>query len=280
MADARLQNALAEAGGVDAPDRLAAQLRALLADELAHGAAELGLARSGYGRPVLVAVGAGNGQLVGVAPLDPALRADPGAAGERAWLVAAALTGALVEAAGTSWQTRETQLLSGQFLGWLALALPVPSAAGEHAELAALAYDELTEPIDRLRTRALAVPGTVLDTVADLREPVGAGHQLRVAELVARLGGNPVDEESIVGFEPQVLAELGAAAPPARPHEDPDPALRVARRILQRLDGMGKWGGYHTDFAHLSRGFAGNERALAEAERRAATRLPEPAPRR
>jgi hypothetical protein len=38
----------------------------------------------------------------------------------------------------------------------------------------------------------------------------------------------------------------------------------VARRILQRLDGMGKWGGYHTDFAHLARGFAGNERALAQ----------------
>jgi hypothetical protein len=37
----------------------------------------------------------------------------------------------------------------------------------------------------------------------------------------------------------------------------------VARRILQRLDGMGKWGGYHTDFAHLPRGFAGNDRALA-----------------
>ena len=49
-----------------------------------------------------------------------------------------------------------------------------------------------------------------------------------------------------------------------RPHEDPDPARRVARRILQRLDGMGKWGGYHTDFAHLARGFAGNERALAQ----------------
>ena len=28
---------------------------------------------------------------------------------------------------------------------------------------------------------------------------------------------------------------------------------------------MGKWGGYHTEFAHLSRGFAGNDRALAEA---------------
>jgi hypothetical protein len=28
---------------------------------------------------------------------------------------------------------------------------------------------------------------------------------------------------------------------------------------------MGKWGGYHTDFAHLARGFAGNERQLAQA---------------
>ena len=28
---------------------------------------------------------------------------------------------------------------------------------------------------------------------------------------------------------------------------------------------MGKWGGYHTDFKHLARGFAGNDRALAEA---------------
>ena len=78
-------------------------------------------------------------------------------------------------------------------------------------------------------------------------------------------------------------------APVARPHDDPDPARRVARRILQRLHGMGKWGGYHTDFAHLSRGFAGNDRGLAdrrrgaaghgpgrEAERRPAPRLPQP----
>ena len=65
------------------------------------------------------------------------------------------------------------------------------------------------------------------------------------------------------------------------------------RRILQRLDGMGKWGGYHTAFDHLARGFAGNERALAyevgeelveagllerEAERGPAPRVPEPAP--
>ena len=80
----------------------------------------------------------------------------------------------------------------------------------------------------------------------------------------------------------------------ARPHDDPDPARRVARRILQRLNGMGKWGGYHTDFAHLARGFAGNDRsarrggrrgaargrpARREAERRPAPRVPQPAPR-
>jgi hypothetical protein len=60
-----------------------------------------------------------------------------------------------------------------------------------------------------------------------------------------------------------VLAPEGAGA--ARPHDDPQPARRIARRILQRLDGMGKWGGYHTDFSHLARGFAGDERALADA---------------
>jgi hypothetical protein len=60
-----------------------------------------------------------------------------------------------------------------------------------------------------------------------------------------------------------LLAPEGDAAV-ARPHDDPEPARRVARRVLQRLDGMGKWGGYHTEFAHLARGFAGNDRALAE----------------
>ena len=65
----------------------------------------------------------------------------------------------------------------------------------------------------------------------------------------------------------KILADLEARNPTgaaARPHDDPDPSKRVARRILQRLDGMGKWGGYHTDFTHLARGFAGNDRALAD----------------
>jgi hypothetical protein len=97
--------------------------------------------------------------------------------------------------------------------------------------------------------------------VPDLRAPIGAGHPLRVAEVEARLPADVEDEQR----EEAVLAILnpgGGGA--ARPHDDPDPARRVARRILQRLDGMGKWGGYHTDFAHLARGFAGNDRALAQ----------------
>ncbi len=60
-----------------------------------------------------------------------------------------------------------------------------------------------------------------------------------------------------------MLAVLGPAAGAAPPHRDPDPARRVARRIVQRLAGMGKWGGYHTAFEHLPRGFAGNDRELA-----------------
>ena len=128
-----------------------------------------------------------------------------------------------------------------------------------------------------------------------LREPIGSHHPLRVAEAVARLGGRPADSGARSRTTRRPCSPLlGAREGPARAHEDPDPARRVARRILQRLDGMGKWGGYHTDFAHLARGFAGNDRQLAsevgeallaagpagrEAVGRPAPRLPQPAPR-
>ena len=79
---------------------------------------------------------------------------------------------------------------------------------------------------------------------------------------MARLGGRPAG--AFDELEDAVLAVLGADQAPVSPHDDPDPARRAARRILQRLDGMGKWGGYHTEFAHLPRGFAGNDRALAQ----------------
>src|SRR4029079_8756839 len=86
----------------------------------------------------------------------------------------------------------------------------------------------------------------------------------RIAEAVPRLGGRPADAASVDEREEAVLALLQPPAAVVRAHDDPDPVRRVARRILQRLDGMGKWGGYHTEVTHVSRGFApGNERALA-----------------
>jgi hypothetical protein len=237
----------------------AARLRALLDAELDRGERELALRRSGYERPVTVAVGVADGRLRGVAPAAPSLRADPNAVNERTWLLVAALVGALVEIGGAE------ALRAGRLGGRLALEV-----AGDprDAELLTLAFDGHAEGIDRLRARAVMVPDTVLADVDDLRAPIGAAHPLVVAAHVAALGGRPADPASMEEHEEAVLAALDAGpggAELTRPHDDPDPARRVARRILQRLNGMGKWGGYHTEFAHLARGFAGNERSLAEA---------------
>ena len=235
-----------------------ARLRALLDSEMAHGRQELAQKRSGYDRPVLVGVAPGEGGLRAVAPAAPGLRADPDAVNERTWLLVAALVGALVESSGS------VELLAGALGEHLILELP---ADPDDAELVPLAFESHVEPIDRLRARARILPAAVLAEATDLRSPIGPTHPLVVASRVAALGGRPADPASMEEHEDAVLAALEAAEGPAiaRPHDDPDPARRVARRILQRLDGMGKWGGYHTEFKHLPRGFAGNDRALAEA---------------
>ena len=61
----------------------AARLRALIGAELERGARELGQKRSGYERPVLIAIGPSARALHAVAPTIPALRADPNAVNER-----------------------------------------------------------------------------------------------------------------------------------------------------------------------------------------------------
>jgi hypothetical protein len=254
-----IEQVLADAGGVDAAREHHARLRALLGQELQHGAAELGRNRSGYEHPVVVAAAAdpAGGALVAVVPVAPGLRADPDAVEERAWLLAAATVGALSEAAGGA-----DDLLAGTCDGHLALRVAGPAP---DPELVPLAFEEQVAAIDRLRALALAVPPPLLEDVADLKPPIGPAHPLRVAQEIARLGGRPADPASQAQHEDAVLAVLEGAQPAiARPHDDPDPSRRVARRILQRLDGMGKWGGYHTDFTHLARGFAGNDRALAD----------------
>src|SRR3954470_15142023 len=254
---AELGAALEAAGGLAAGPESAARLRTLLADELRRGSAELALARSGYGAPVTVAVAPAPAGLRAAAPVAAALRADPNAVIERGWLLVAALTGALVEVGG------RPVVLAGALGEHLVLEVPGDPA---DAELVPLAFEAQVAGIDRLRARALAVPGFVIEDPGVLRPPIGPAHPLLVAATVASLGGRPADAASLAEHEDAVLALLDAAAGAvARPHDDPQPARRVARRILQRLNGMGKWGGYHTEFAHLARGFAGNDRALAEA---------------
>jgi hypothetical protein len=261
--DSELERALADAGGRDAPREWAARLRDLLRAELERGAREMGEARSGREAPVALAVGATAGSVIAVLPLPPELRADPGAVAERGAALASAAVEALVEAAepGRPRSGSDLALLLGSCDGFLALSYPAADPRWS-AEYAREALADAAAAIDRLRARAHLLPGHAL-AVDDLRPPIGATHPLRVAEAVTRLGASPLDEDSIERLEPELLRLLEPAGRATRAHDDPDPRRRAMRRILQRLDGMGKWGGYHTAFDHLARGFAGNDRALA-----------------
>jgi hypothetical protein len=253
-----LEAELDACGGAAAPASATARLRDVLNAALRSGRAEMAKARSGYDEPVQVGIAEHDGLLLAATPAGAALRADPQAAGGREWLLVAATVGALVELAEPG-PPGELLLKAGELPGGF-LALGFPGTLD--ADLVALAFDEHADQLDRLRARAYALPAGVIEDV-ELRAPIGAGHPLRVAEAVARLGGHPADPHDAEAHEDALLALLGRDDGAVRPHEDPDPGRRVARRILQRLDGMGKWGGYHTEFAHLARGFAGNDRALA-----------------
>lgn len=259
-----LRRALTEAGGLEAPKTRGAWLHDLLLDELRQGAHELQQARSGRDSPVVVAFAAGEGALLAAVPVDAKLRADPDVVSEREWLLTAAAVGALVEVVGPPAPTAVAELLlsCGELDGFLVLGYP---ESAPEPELAVYAFEEQAARIDRLRTSPSALPiGAFRGAQETLAPPVGAAHPLRVAEAIARVGGRPADRDDDVASDDAVLALFEGAGGVARPHEDPDPSRRAARRILQRLAGMGKWGGYHTEFAHLSRGFAGNERELAE----------------
>jgi hypothetical protein len=261
-----LATALEDAGGAAAPRERAGRLRGLLREELARSERELRLPRSGRDAPVTVVFAASPEGLLAVLPLRAAVRADSEAVSERAWLAAAAAIGALVEIAQLTAPAgpEDLRLEAGALDEHLALRLSTPTAPlVEDAELAAVAFEEHVAAVARLRAHALALPAHVLVDATDWRPPLTAA--LRGAEVVARLGGRPADPDSVDALDDAVLALLRAPDDAAqRPHDDPQPARRIARRILQTLNGKGKWGtDHHTDFRHLARGFAGNERALA-----------------
>lgn len=264
----KLGSVISDAGGTRAPKERAAQLRAEVIEAFGDGAHELTLARSGYppAAPVPVAIAAEKTRLLAVAPVAPELRADPDAVPERAWVLTAALVGALVEAAEAMAPAdgRDLALTVGRWEGWLAFAFPLTGGdLYEHVEYAVEFFPDHLEGVDRLRAAAYGLPAAALADVDDLRPPIGELHPLRIAEAVARFGGRPADAASVRAREEDVIGVLDPTLDVARPHDDADRGRRVARRILQRLMGMGKWGGYHTEISHLARGFAGHDRALA-----------------
>jgi hypothetical protein len=265
VAESELERALRDAGGADAPRAQSARLRDLLHAELRRGRDELRQPRTGYPDAIMVGLAPAEGEVLAALPMERELRADPGAVSERAAALAAAVVEQLAEAAapGPPAAAADLGLRLGDLDGSLAMSFPArdPDYAAEYAREA---LDDVFETTDRLRAAAHVLPAHALEGIEDLREPIGPTHPLKVAEAVTRLGGSPLDEASVEAHEAELLRLLEPPGSVARAHDDPEPVRRAARRILQRLDGMGKWGGYHTEFAHLSRGFApGNERALA-----------------
>jgi len=253
---------LAEAGGAGAPASATAGLRHALRAALAHGREELARPRSGYGEPVAVAFASHpGGALLAALPVDAGFAADPAASPPRAALLAAAVLAALHDLAGDAALER-TAPAAADHDDFLLLSRPAPAlSAADLDELAPLALEERLTRVNKLRAVGLAVPAAVLEDAAlHGREPIGADHPLRLAARLLERGQDPADPAALAGAA--AATQAGAAAA-VRPHDDPDPARRIARRMLQRLDGFGKWGGYHTEFAHLTRGFRDSEKAFA-----------------
>ena len=189
-------------------------------------------------------------------------------AGGRARKLAACVAGALTVAAGLQGEVPrpdlpELELEAASWHGYSALRVASP-ASSDVLELLPLSLAEQAAHLDRMEPVAIVVPPGSLDET----EPIDVDWLAR-AELVARLDGFP----AATRLDPTVESALASyaallQAPPvsevdSAAHDDPSPERRVMRRILRRLDGMGKYGGYHTEFRHLARGFAGHERALA-----------------
>ena len=165
-------------------------------------------------------------------------------------------------------------------LEWKGLAvLTVP---GIDEEIAALAVaEEFPEPAEGVLARlpsdvrpdgpdvVLAGPPMGLDP-ADPLTPLATAtwsHPLRVA-LALAAHGQAIDAPA---YPPELVPELrrwgldGAPPPPDAPsleiEDDPCPRRRHARTVLRRLLRLGKVGAqYHTEFDHLYRGAAADDR--------------------
>jgi hypothetical protein len=201
----------------------------------------------------------------GVAFVGPVRVQEVGRAG-RGRKLAACLAGALTVADGLGVpraDAGELDLEAASWHGFVGLRVATADPAGV-LELLPLSLDEQAAHLDRMEPIALVVPAGSLDDT----EPIAADWLAR-AELIARLDGysaasrlDPAVASALESYQGLLQTDVAVEAESSA-HDDPSPERRVLRRILRRLDGMGKYGGYHTEFSHLARGFPGHERALA-----------------
>jgi hypothetical protein len=182
----------------------------------------------------------------------------------RAERLARAAAAALAAAADLPAPARagDVEIEAARWQGHVALRI-AHAAPGELLEILPLTLEDQSEELDRVRVAPLLLPPGDLDDT----EPAAEARWLWRGEIAGRLGGRPgaallaPEVEAAVASLERGFAEEAEVDPAIA--DDPLPRRRAARRMLRRLDGMGKYGGYHTEFRHLARGFAGHERALA-----------------
>ena len=187
-----------------------------------------------------------------------------GALPARAERLASAVAAALAEAAELPAPVRagDVELEAARWEGQVALRIAHPTPAAV-LEILPLTLEDFARELDRVGVEPVLLPARDLDDT----EPAPEERWLWRAEIAARLGGRPGG----ASLAPEVAAAVASLEAGFAEEADVDPAIaddplprrRAARRMLRRLDGMGKYGGYHTEFRHLARGFAGHERALA-----------------
>jgi hypothetical protein len=182
----------------------------------------------------------------------------------RAERLARSAAAALVDAAALPPPLRagDAELEAARWQGQIAIRATHPAPA-DVLELLPLTLEDHSQELDRVRIVTVLLPAGDLDET----EPAAEERWLWRAEMSARLGGRPGAaavapevETAVTRLEAGLTGVVGVDP---SIDNDPLPRRRAARRMLRRLDGMGKYGGYHTEFRHLARGFAGHERALA-----------------
>jgi hypothetical protein len=175
-----------------------------------------------------------------------------------------AAAAALAEAASLPHPMRagDAEIEAARWGGHVALRIAHPEPATV-LELLPLTLEDHAAELDRVRIEAVPLPAGDLDET----EPGREERWLWRAEMAARLGGRPgaavLAPEVATAVDRLETGLVDASGVDPAIADDPLPRRRAARRMLRRLDGMGKYGGYHTEFRHLARGFAGHERALA-----------------